>query len=714
MLHLPEIESRPASGASSSHRSLFSRQPSSTNASRTSSSSTTHSVPTTALVEDFGNLSDPSSLMEPATRSFSMGDECFLIAPPDEDGSAWHRHAEEIRTRPRGWIKRYAAQLTEADVFTPPLTASEEKQQRLLRSGWSNTLVPRTAFAIDPEPIGREVDLIPYPSMASRMHNCVYCCRKVAVGSEYVICQHCPVIAHLNCVPDVDAFIQIRPSYASNRPPPGILKEKSNRQLIKSPSQKRLSFNPDLVIPATRQQELFLHGLNSGSRRVSISSSSTMQSPGKNVNITSNDLCARDVRWTCAFCRDDLQASKSSLHEREEERRILRKLMHSCVRLQSFCRMATWRMRYLKCLRGIKQLQNVIRLRRMVKQNEAEKANERYTYRICLHSLTLLAPLIHGSADHDHRLPGNSAGSSHPLIGVPILPKPFVMGEMNSVSFDRLCAALTTANVGSSNGSISSATTANNSVSTEGSSLVNFSSLTPSGPDGELMMSHLMTGLAELPGSNYARSYRNIQTLPRGTIFLIVSVHEYPSDYSLNSTNGPSVQNNGPLGTAPVGIGVGSGYRAVQLVRYDMLMKEDQGKGALAHQVHGHGGSIASSSTTSTGNVFRPRLAKLKPSALNRLGYRDLSADTADYLCKNYGIAKLCPARPWLLIPYSRANAEVRLTVCEVRDWPKCLVLGQATQPIRYYITRRRVVSITHSLQACHFSDVPAQVRNGR
>ncbi|RYG69176.1 hypothetical protein EON64_03355 [archaeon] len=234
-------------------------------------------------------------------------------------------------------------------------------------------------------------------------------------------------------------------------------------------------------------------------------------------------------------------------------------------------------------------------------------------------------------APHHSYSSSTSAAHATPSTAFPHLPKPYVVGELNSVTYDKFF----------------------------GPTKVQAAASDVKDQD---LLDFINEGYTE-PGNNYAKSYRNIQVLPKGTLFVTVSVHEYLRE----------------------GNGEGGAYRRpVQLCRYDLLLKEEI------------------------------KVQRLRPIHLQKLGYKHLSGPELERACRQYSMLSFSLAKPYLLIPYSRANAELKLTLSEVQDWPKAEVKGQCAFNIAYYVTRHRVVSMVQSLGSCSFSDLPAQEEGGK
>ena len=76
--------------------------------------------------------------------------------------------------------------------------------------------------------------------------------------------------------------------------------------------------------------------------------------------------------------------------------------------------------------------------------------------------------------------------------------------------------------------------------------------------------------------------------------------------------------------------------------------------------------------------------SKLKPQNMAKMGWTDPdNSALLDKLNQHYHVEKYCAPKPYVLIPYSKSNVEVRMTLSEVQDWPKAFVIGQITQPLR-------------------------------
>eukprot|EP01038_Epipyxis_sp_PR26KG_P006714 gene6714-9207_t len=171
------------------------------------------------------------------------------------------------------------------------------------------------------------------------------------------------------------------------------------------------------------------------------------------------------------------------------------------------------------------------------------------------------------------------------------------------------------------------------------------------------MIDYVSIGHVEGPVT-FAKTYKSLQIPHKGSLFLTVSVHEkidldlFPDQFRKNN---------------------------LQVIRFDLPLK-------LVHSV-----------------------SKLKISILkNQLGYSSLDTHEFEKLAKHYTMASYSTAKPYLLIPYTIAHSEVRLTLSEVYEWPKCTIIGQFSYPLQYPITKKRCLTLTQSLSPkFNHTDIP-------
>ncbi|RYG69177.1 hypothetical protein EON64_03360 [archaeon] len=285
----------------------------------------------------------------------------------DPNKSKWHAQASIVKNRPRGWLQRFAVNLDESNIRIPPPTPTEQRERRLQEVGWTNIKVQRSSIALcvdddEEETPEQNTALIAYPQLAPKLKSCCYCCLGVPTGAEYVGCRSCNVVSHINCLPDIDNYI--KPEHLGKiQNPVGVLR--TQRSAVAG--SKRLQF----AMPKDHSQ----------SSRTLLASSRPRSSPltasGNISLVTSNNLTASCLMWTCQFCSFERQAYVDTKAEMQEQQRQRCKLLRCAVTIQAFCRMVTERIRYQKFLRGLRMLQNIIRMRRLVEKSEVDRANKR-------------------------------------------------------------------------------------------------------------------------------------------------------------------------------------------------------------------------------------------------------------------------------------------------------------------------------------------------
>lgn len=202
-----------------------------------------------------------------------------------------------------------------------------------------------------------------------------------------------------------------------------------------------------------------------------------------------------------------------------------------------------------------------------------------------------------------------------------------------------------------------------------------------------------------LENPQYAKPYRDMQILLKGTLFLTVTVLEHHVEDITSVDQGTSHQvfanvtstqavinllehnMNDPLLSA-----------FIQTYRYDLLLK-------------------------STGQGL-----KCRPSFLQKLGFNNttnefLEPSVMEKLCKYYLLDTYTTSKPYLLIPYSHANVTIKFTLSEVLDWPKAQVLGQSFFHPQHFIIRKKIISVHQCLQLSYIlkpDDLPLPEEGGK
>ena len=432
-------------------------------------------------------------------------------------------------------------------------------------------------------------------------------------------------------------------------------------------------------------------------------------------------LVSRQLDWTCQFCTNECLA-----HDRVNKYKQLiaensfRKL-RSLVLLQSFIRMIPVRIQYLKAKRGIILAQQALRAKWFARKAERERANQRYSYRLRLHDIKMVTRISSNSGHTSSAASVASAQTSNLSTGsgnfgvngiltnsndnnendridFPALKHAHVIGDIPYEKYERFFLTEHLQKLSghgshlmSSSGSVgggsnhnphaspgykdrkgdnsnSPASTGNSINKNRKPSIMSSSSNTSSlmfsdhgmGYIGDHEKHHplldfLQHGHIEDPA--FAKPFKGGHNLPKGSLFLTVTVHEY-EDQPIDKVSALGhVDLNNTDGIAPI-----------QMFRYDFQLKE-------------------------TGRVI-----DIKPSIMNKLGYEDLPSGTIEKLAKQYQIVAFNTSKPYILIPFTRANVEVRLTLSEVKDWPKSVVLGQSRFNVCYHLTRKKVASFHQTM----------------
>jgi hypothetical protein len=187
-------------------------------------------------------------------------------------------------------------------------------------------------------------------------------------------------------------------------------------------------------------------------------------------------------------------------------------------------------------------------------------------------------------------------------------------------------------------------------------------------------------GTHALENPAYAKPYREMQILMKGTLFLTVTVYEHHSNDSTTALEATTSAHNQIFSNTTSTQSVINLLEAnfadpyysasIQTYRYDLLLKHN-------------------SATT-----------KLKPGLLSKMGHNSSEFDSyaLEKLCKIYNLDSYIAAKSLLLIPYSHANVTIKFTLSEVSDWPKATVIGQSTFHPQHFIVRKKVVSLHQDL----------------
>ncbi len=145
--------------------------------------------------------------------------------------------------------------------------------------------------------------------------------------------------------------------------------------------------------------------------------------------------------------------------------------------------------------------------------------------------------------------------------------------------------------------------------------------------------------LPNMHNPSYARSFKGERAVAKGSLFITITCVEIPTTESIEA---------------------GGSRHSNQFARFDVPLK------------------LISTS-------------KLKASNFAKMGVPTIESALLEKLNQFYNVATFsCAPKPFVMIPYSKSNVEVRMTLSEVSEWPKSYVIGQCNQSLRssleYYV----------------------------
>lgn len=678
----------------------------------------------------------------------------------------WSQCVEVIAKRPKGWMQRFANELNENMIYEAK-THQELKEERWKTTGWTKITM---AYDSIPKPNAnnqrRKENYSKFPDPEIRMKFCSFCSQIVPIGSESIPCERCDLVAHVNCIPDLEKYatkkktkkmqssiVEIHRSRnsllrASNTSYSFLQESLNSPSSTTSNSQHRPSTAPG---PLTKTRHGSQTNTSVATAIETAAALATQVQPIERTLINVQDeYVAKDIRWLCHFCQKDVIINKIYAEKkRTVEIHEYYKLV-SAIRLQAYFRMIKERLKYLRFRRGIIIFQQVIRMRKFAKLAEVERINQRYVFKIRIHDLKMFCldpyyqSLLNESSNNNSNIPALSAGGINQsgltfhqylvncnttILPFPIHRYPFMIGKLNSTKFEKclsqylyklncLTAAAAAANTDKEKENNPNLLSARRKSSVSSTPVIGtpnripsdedlisengkepieeenlFSFKTPEEEADREIMELLFQGHS-LENPQYAKPYREMQILLKGTLFLTVTILEHEIDETsestaqlqqlfVNATNTQSVINL-------LEHNLNDAYfqgTALQTYRYDLLMK--------------HSG-------VST---------KLKPSLLHKLGFGKTSPNsvthsvlnghsteldnvTLEKLCRFYSLDTYTTAKPYILVPYSHASVTIKFTLSEVTDWPKAVVIGQSVFHPQHFVIRRKIISVHQSFNS--------------
>jgi hypothetical protein len=352
---------------------------------------------------------------------------------------------------------------------------------------------------------------------------------------------------------------------------------------------------------------------------------------------------AREMgHWQCHFCLYEHRSYNDVLQEQFRQAKLQHKQLKSLLTIQSFMRMLPFRLRFRRFKRGIHVFQQWLRERWKRRIVELEYLNQKYAYRIRLNDLKMIVKVSSNNSSNS----GNN--TVHNVVEFPSLSHPNSIGNISCERYEKhvlRCKAITAAvdnhcrNSHQSNNKTSN--NSNNSSSNNNSHNPSHDQAVDAN-EPTRFLDFLAMGPQET--SSYAKSVSGGQNVSRGSYFLTVTLC-HPDD--------------------------GNQPHHPQYLRYDLQLKE-------------------------TGVV-----KDLTTRKLAAMGYNLKHHSGAEWkqILDRHQIVHLSVVNPYLLIPFTSAMVELRLTVSQVKDWPKSVVCGQAVHSLRSFLLGKRVASFHQTVE---------------
>jgi hypothetical protein len=731
----------------------------------------------------------------------------------EQEGMTWKSHrntswgqcVETVTSRPKGWIKRFADGLDESNIYEPK-TRDEIREENLKKSGWTNIIVE--VDSIEMPTNSRKKDTYQkFPKSELRSKLCTYCFRTVHFGADFVGCERCDLVSHVNCIPDIEKYSQKK---RSKKLQPTLIEVDKRHSLMRQPTAAYAGL--DLT-----------NRPNTAPSLSALSNDPFTQSREYETTVIAiqDEYTAKDLRWLCEFCQKDMIINKLYFEMKHREQIFNYNRFIACLRLQSFFRMGVQVLKYRRFRRGVIIFQQMIRMRKFAKMAEQERINQRYMFKIRIHDLkiftldTYYQNLINEnpshtarsmsaeSCDEDRHYISTGHNSQHNdrnlissmhnqminltnsnIIPFPVHRYPFLVGKLSSTRFEKCLMQY----LSKQNNLAINANTNSSNHNSVGESRESGSHHTKSGPSTPGMMTPLHGSSDELDdhslnpenhdtnhnssnahNSNqqaeeekekevldlifanhaimenpqYAKPYRDMQILMKGTLFLTVTVLEHQTDEltsNMNHTNNPNNQVFVNMTTSHAQINLLESTlhdplmqgNTLQTYRYDLLLKHTgqstkaklnllQKLGFGKNQNHSAGGPpslVPAGINPSTGLPYQNTGHNSHTSYgwhSHQSKSTDLDHATLEKLSRLYNLDTYTASKPFILIPYTHANITIKFTLSEVTDWPKAAIIGQSVFKPQHFIIRKKILSVHQSISMnVKLDEMPATEEGGK
>ncbi len=133
----------------------------------------------------------------------SLGDDLFERVEP----SKWGTILDNMNTRPKAWISRYANRLKAADIAPDQKPYEERRMDKFQENGWRNTPI----FEVEvPTVVHTPVQLHEVKGQKELMYSanikCSYCWSSVSCGINRLECHICKILSHKSCAKNVHLY----------------------------------------------------------------------------------------------------------------------------------------------------------------------------------------------------------------------------------------------------------------------------------------------------------------------------------------------------------------------------------------------------------------------------------------------------------------------------------------------------------------------------
>lgn len=346
----------------------------------------------------------------------------------------------------------------------------------------------------------------------------------------------------------------------------------------------------------------------------------------------------------------------------------------AAIKLQSFIRMLIFRLPFLRCRDGITRFQQIVRAVQYGKRLSLERINHLRPFRIRIHSLFTVQS-VHSGQDIpiDPGFPFN-------LVDL------IKLGEMKSSVYDQHFGPEF---LPYQAGSDSNAGPVNKMMD-----------ILRVGHQFQPMYLH--TAISQAAASSAvatALSTPLLKSFPKGKMILTITIHAIESHSEEAEIRKQHAAPYKPTISSPTNGFVNGnddfGKKPPQIYRFDTPLRDDSYEIPWDEYIKRTGLSIAS-------------LTAALPSSLLEAHGGASSFNLIAYLKARYRLNCWSFPRPYLLIPAVKANIQIRFSLSEVTDWPRCTLLGQGKhRNISVNLMWRKSTSFWSSFHSCNWFDVP-------